>query len=194
MFSGMPRVGVREVLVDAAVTEFHRHGYAACSVDTITKAAGVPKGSFYNHFASKEHLGAEVVARYAAGSAWWKEVDSGLSPLAQLHARFRAVVDMLAESRFTRGCLLGNMGAEVADRSEVIRTQVAISFCQWSEDIVATLRAARAAGEIAAGPDVERLGPFLLDAFQGAIMHSKVAKTVEPLDDFLSVVFDSILR
>jgi TetR/AcrR family transcriptional repressor of nem operon len=194
MFSVMPRVGVREVLVEAAVTEFHRHGYAACSVDTITKAAGVPKGSFYNHFPSKEHLGAEVVARYAAGSAWWKEVDLGVSPLAQLRARFRAVVDMLAESQFTRGCLLGNMGTEVADRSDVIRRQVGISLCQWSEDIVVILRAARAAGEIGVGPDVERLGPFLLDAFQGAIMHSKVVKSVEPLEDFLGVVFETILR
>jgi TetR/AcrR family transcriptional regulator, transcriptional repressor for nem operon len=194
MFSGMPRAGVREVLVEAAVTEFHRHGYAACSVDTITKSAGVPKGSFYNYFASKEHLGAEVVARYAAGSAWWHEVDIGLSPLAQLRARFGAVVDMLAESQFTRGCLLGNMGTEVADRSEVIRTQVGISLCQWSEDIVAILRAARAAGEIGAGLDVEPLGSFLLDAFQGAIMHSKVVQNVEPLEDFLSVVFDTILR
>jgi TetR/AcrR family transcriptional repressor of nem operon len=194
MFSVMPRVGVREVLVEAAVTEFHRHGYAACSVDTITKAAGVPKGSFYNHFTSKEHLGAEVVARYAGGSAWWKEVDPGLSPLAQLRARFRAVVDILSESQFTRGCLLGNMGTEVADRSDVIREQVGISLCQWSENIVVTLRAARAAGEIGAGPDVERLGPFLLDAFQGAIMHSKVVKSVEPLEDFLSVVFETILR
>lgn len=180
--------------MEAAVTEFHRHGYAACSVDTITKSAGVPKGSFYNHFASKEHLGAEVVARYAAGSAWWQEVDPGLSPLAQLRARFRAVVHMLAESQFTRGCLLGNMGAEVADRSDVIRTQVGVSLCQWSENIVVTLRAAQAAGEIGAGPDVERLGPFLLDAFQGAIMHSKVVKSVEPLEDFLSVVFETILR
>lgn len=194
MFSVMPRVGVREVLVEAAVTEFHRHGYAACSVEIITKAAGVPKGSFYNHFASKEQLGAEVVARYAAGSAWWKEVDRGLSPLAQLRARFRAVVEMLAESGFTRGCLLGNMGAEVADHSEVIRTQVGDSLCQWSENIVATLRAARAAGEIAAGPDLERVGRFLLDGFQGAIMHSKVVKNVEPLEGFLDVAFDSVLR
>jgi TetR/AcrR family transcriptional regulator, transcriptional repressor for nem operon len=194
MFSGMPRVGVREVLVDAAVTEFHRHGYAACSVDTITRAAGVPKGSFYNYFASKEHLGAEVVARYAAASAWWQEVDSELSPLAELRARFRAVVDMLAESRFARGCLLGNMGTEVADRSDVIRTQVGTSLCQWSEDIVVILRAARAAGEIGADTGVERLGPFLLNAFQGAIMHSKVVRSVEPLEDFLIVVFATILR
>jgi TetR/AcrR family transcriptional regulator, transcriptional repressor for nem operon len=180
--------------VDAAVTEFHRHGYAACSVDTITKAAGVPKGSFYNHFASKEHLGAEVVARYAAASAWWQVAATGLSPLAELHARFRAVVDMLSESQFTRGCLLGNMATEVAERSDVIRTQVSASLCQWSEDIVTILRAAREAGEIGAGVDLERLGSFLLDAFQGAIMHSKVMRNVEPLEDFLSVVFATILR
>jgi TetR/AcrR family transcriptional repressor of nem operon len=86
------------------------------------------------------------------------------------------------------------MGAEVADHSDVIRMQLGVSLAEWSGHIVASLRAARAAGEIGAGIDVERLGRFLLDAFQGAIMRCKVVKTIQPIDDFLTVVFDSILR
>src|SRR5712664_1441331 len=62
----MPRVSVREEIVESALVEFHRRGFSACSVEDITRAAGVPKGSFYNHFKSKEELGAEVVRRYSA--------------------------------------------------------------------------------------------------------------------------------
>jgi TetR/AcrR family transcriptional repressor of nem operon len=46
----MPRVSVRERLVDVAIGEFHRRGFNGCGVKDITEAAGVPKGSFDNHF------------------------------------------------------------------------------------------------------------------------------------------------
>lgn len=189
----MPRASVREVLVESAVAQFHRNGYAACSVDTITRAAGVPKGSFYNHFASKEDLAAEVVDRYASGSRWHDGIDAGLSPLSQLRRRFQALIDVLVGSDYTRGCLIGNMGSEVADHSPVIRAQVELSLDIWSDDIVELLRAAQAAGEMDGGLDAERLSRFILDAWQGAMLRCKVVKAAGPIDDFLAVVFDSLL-
>jgi TetR/AcrR family transcriptional regulator, transcriptional repressor for nem operon len=190
----MPRASLREVIVEAAIVEFHRNGFAACSVDTITRSAGVPKGSFYNHFKSKEDLAAEVVDRYATGSGWGDELDPPLSPLATLRARFQVMVDVLVESGFTRGCLIGNMGSDVADHSTVIRDQVARSLDGWSASIVESIRDAQAAGEVGAHHDAERLGRFVLNAWQGAILRCKVVKSTEPLDDFLAVVFDTLLR
>lgn len=61
---GMAKPNVRERLLDAGVEAFHRRGFNGCGVQEITEAAGVPKGSFYNHFASKEALGAAVLDRY----------------------------------------------------------------------------------------------------------------------------------
>jgi TetR/AcrR family transcriptional repressor of nem operon len=60
----MARPNVRERLLDAGVEIFHRCGFNGCGVQEITEAAGVPKGSFYNHFASKEALGAAVLDSY----------------------------------------------------------------------------------------------------------------------------------
>jgi TetR/AcrR family transcriptional regulator, transcriptional repressor for nem operon len=190
----VPRIQVREAITQAAIAEFHRRGYASCSVDTIAKTAGVPKGSFYNHFPSKEHLGAEAVAVYAATSSWWNEVDSRLSPVSQLRARFQALVDEVSDIGFRGGCLIGSMGSEVSDHSAVIRVQVSTTLDRWSESIVETLRAAQAEGEIADDLDVERLGRFVLDAFQGAVVRCKVVRSVEPYEDFLAVVFGSVLR
>ena len=65
----MPKANVREKIVDAALHLFHTRGYNGSGVNDIVVSAGVPKGSFYNHFASKEALGLETIARY------WRDYD-----------------------------------------------------------------------------------------------------------------------
>jgi TetR/AcrR family transcriptional repressor of nem operon len=64
----MPKASLRDAIVDAALVEFHQHGYAATGVAAITGSAGAPKGSFYNHFRSKADLAMEVADRFAAAS------------------------------------------------------------------------------------------------------------------------------
>ena len=54
--AAMARHNVREQLLSAGLETLQRRGFNATSVEDITKAAGVPKGSFYNHFESKEAL------------------------------------------------------------------------------------------------------------------------------------------
>jgi TetR/AcrR family transcriptional repressor of nem operon len=57
----MAKPNLREEILTAGLATLHGRGFNATSVQDITEAAGVPKGSFYNHFASKEDLGAAVV-------------------------------------------------------------------------------------------------------------------------------------
>src|SRR4051794_33662692 len=53
----------KDKLLDAAVQVVRQKGYAATSVDDLCKAAGVTKGAFFHHFASKEDL-AVAAAQY----------------------------------------------------------------------------------------------------------------------------------
>jgi TetR/AcrR family transcriptional repressor of nem operon len=189
----MPKPSLREVIVETAVDELHRHGYCACSVDTITRAAGVPKGSFYNHFKSKEELGAVAVGRYAAESTW-HDTFPQLSPLGQLRARFTVMRDALVANSYARGCLIGNMSAEQADHSEVIRAVVKDALAAWSDSITESIKDAQAVGEVAADIDAARLGRFVLNAWEGALIRAKAVRGAEPLDDFFEVVFGTVLR
>ena len=65
----MARRNTRNAILEAGTKLFIERGYNGCSVQDITEAAGVPKGSFYNHFASKEELGSAFVAAYAEKGA-----------------------------------------------------------------------------------------------------------------------------
>ena len=77
----MARHNVREQIAEAGLKAFLEKGFNACGVRDITEAAGAPTGSFYNHFASKEALGAEIVERYARDNPRRKDLrDKALPP------------------------------------------------------------------------------------------------------------------
>jgi TetR/AcrR family transcriptional regulator, transcriptional repressor for nem operon len=101
---------------------------------------------------------------------------------------------VLAGREFSRGCLFGNMGTEMADHSPVIRAEVAVSLDAWSARVAELLRAAQTAGEIRADLDPDQLGRFLVNAWEGAVTRTKVVKGSAAMDDFFAVVFDELLR
>src|SRR5258708_36261112 len=125
----MGRPGVRHLIVEAGLRVFLRGGFNASSVQDITDEAGVPKGSFYNHFESKEALGAEIVDLYAEGGQHRAALkDESLPPLERLRRHFIGLSDMYRASGWAVGCLLGNFSAELADASPVIRERLAALY------------------------------------------------------------------
>src|SRR5579859_930164 len=134
----MPRPNVREKIVDAGLEVLIKKGFNGCGVQDITDAAGVPKGSFYNHFESKEALGAEVVERYGRNSPRRATLaDTSLPPLQRLRAHFERLNEAFTDAHFGRGCLLGNFSAELADQSQLIRARLADLYMAWSMDVAA---------------------------------------------------------
>src|SRR5438128_1503690 len=134
----MAKVNVRERLLDAGLEALHRRGFNACGVQEIATAAGVPKGSFYNHFESKEALGAAVLDRY-----WQQRADSVLRilddaevrPRERLRRYFAAMAAKLAKRGYTGGCLIGNLGAELSDQSKLVCDRLAEVFAGWTEAV-----------------------------------------------------------
>src|ERR1035437_1553894 len=65
----MPKPSHREKILTEGLKVVHARGFANASVRDIVQAAGVPQGSFTNHFASKESFGLEVINLYFADSS-----------------------------------------------------------------------------------------------------------------------------
>jgi TetR/AcrR family transcriptional regulator, transcriptional repressor for nem operon len=191
----MARHSVREQIVAAGLDTLHRRGFNATSVQDITTAAGVPKGSFYNHFESKETLGAEAVLRYLEGSRARLAVlrDTKLPPVSRLRAYFEDLGQSFERSRYSRGCLLGNFGAELSDQSPLIRERVARAFASWSEIIAKVIAEAQAAGAVSTHFPPETLAGFVINGWEGALLRAKVDKSRAPLDQFLAVTFTKAL-
>jgi TetR/AcrR family transcriptional regulator, transcriptional repressor for nem operon len=191
----MPRPSLRDQLLSAGVETLHRKGFNATSVQDITDAAGAPKGSFYNHFESKEALAAEAVRKYREKSRERLAVlqDRKLRPLRRLRKYFETLNQAVTDAAFSRGCLLGNFGAELSDQSALVREQVAEAFDAWSRILAGVVAEAQEEGAIPRTFPPKALAEFLLNAWEGAMVRAKVDKDRAPLDLFLKVTFSKIL-
>ena len=189
----MPRHNVREQIVEAGLKTLLEKGFNACGVRDITDAAGVPTGSFYNHFASKEALGAEIVERYARDNSRRKDLrDTALPPLERLRRHFAGLNQMYADLDYARGCLLGNFSAELADHSPLIRERLAALSASWTGDIEDAVRDAQTDGSVSTKSNPADLAAFLLDAYEGALLRARVEKSGAPLDRFMTITFDRL--
>jgi TetR/AcrR family transcriptional repressor of nem operon len=187
----MPRPSVKGKLLDAALEEFLDRGFNGCGVQDITDAAGVPKGSFYNHFKSKEALAIEALQRYMAERSFASEA---ASPLAQLRAHFECLAGRVESWQFRRGCLLESFATETADASPAMRQALAEAFDGWIATVAALLSEAQAKGEVDPALDAASCASFLVHAWEGAVTGAKVAKIRRPIDDFFGIAFTMLGR
>lgn len=190
----MGRASKREEIAQAAFEQFHAQGFNATGINDITKAAGVPKGSFYNHFSSKEESALEALTRYAATLRFDMLTTPGRPPLERLRAHFEFLSRDTVDNGFVRGCLVGNFAAEVADHHEDIRSAVKSGFDQWAAQIRQVLTEAQAAGEVSGSLDVGATALFVLSAWEGALIAARADKSAAPVDAFFRTVFDVVLR
>lgn len=183
----------RDVILEKALDLFHARGYTATGVMDITKAAGVPKGSFYHFFDSKEKLALETVSIYAASIQVELLDGPSESPLQRMRDHIDHVIWLAGEKGYERGCLLGNFSTEMPSQSAEVSAAVESTMTQWTARMAGTLAAAKEAGEIATGGEPERLAAFIIAGLEGALARAKVARSRTPLDDFKKTVFEDLL-
>ena len=176
---------------------FLERGYNNSGIEAILQAAGVPKGSFYYYFESKEDFGLQVLDRFAEEiRANFERCLGGrdLSPLERLRRYFEEVCVRLESQECRNGCLVGNLSQELADQSEAFRPGSRRSSKRCAIGTPSASKKAQEAGEIAPDLDVVELAEFCLGSWQGAILRAKAARSIGPIRTFIDIMFGSVLR
>jgi TetR/AcrR family transcriptional regulator, transcriptional repressor for nem operon len=197
---GMPRPPnpeVRHRLLAAGLDLVHSRGFAASGVKDITDAAGVPKGSFYAYFPSKEAFGAAVLDHY------WSDIEARLLPILDSDGRaqeriqrfFHALADEHAAGDFLLGCLIGNLSLELSGSSEPVRAELTRILEGWGDALTSCVRAGqRRSGGIRADLDAAELAALLIESWEGAALRGKVTRSRAPYDRFEAVTIPALLR
>ena len=189
----MAQPNLRDAILSSGLETLHHRGFNATSVQDITEAAGVPKGSFYNHFDSKEALGAAAVDAYAAKMGSLAILlDQSIAPLARLRRHFVALAEA-ARYPYDAGCLLGNFSAELSGQSPLIRERVAAALGAWSKALAGVIDEAQREGALPRDRDPRTLASFIVDSWEGAVLRAKVERDRAPLDAFLAITFSKVL-
>jgi len=122
----------REAILEGGMKVMFRLGYQGASVRDICAAAGVPQGSFTNHFRSKEAFAEEVLNRYFARTqAVVQEAldDKSLTPRQRLKRYLDLISDILEDAKWDRGCLIGDFSLETTSQSKLLRERLE-AICQ----------------------------------------------------------------
>jgi TetR/AcrR family transcriptional repressor of nem operon len=183
------------ILADGLKVVLER-GYVGASVRDIVDAAGVPQGSFTNHFVSKEAFSLEILDRYFANSRIVISDtlrNDDLPPLKRLRAYIDASIAAIRSHEVKNGCLVGNFAAEASDHSEIIRKRVSGIYTELREATAYCLKAAVKAGELPKNLKVNDVADFIVTGLQGAWLVSKVERDLTFAENFKRTLFSTVL-
>jgi TetR/AcrR family transcriptional regulator, transcriptional repressor for nem operon len=187
----------RSALLEHGTQLMLRSGYAGTGLVELLGAARVPKGSFYNHFASKEEFGIALVRRYYDRHDRLLAdliAQTGRSPLERVRSYFEdALRDTVGARPQARGCLMAMFALEMSGCSEPLREAVSDTFSRWQARVAELLRQAQIAGELDPAQDPQPLAAMLLEGWEGALMRARVSHDLEGLRTFIELGLDRLL-
>ncbi len=181
----------RQRLLDAGAAMLLEQGYHGTGIQPVLDEVGVPKGSFYNYFDSKEHFAAEVIRHMAekvCASLDGLKQEAQKDALAALRRDLRRRIQGF-EGHFSGGCLFGNLGAEVED-SEECRSALAEAFRAMSACYAAVIAAGQAQGSIRKDVKAGELADHLIAGWEGALLRMKVERSTRPLKQLVHRLLD----
>jgi TetR/AcrR family transcriptional regulator, transcriptional repressor for nem operon len=191
-------VTARDKLLEAAVKLIRAKGFAGTSVDDLCREAGVTKGGFFHHFATKESLGVATAEYWSSstsaffGSAPYHHLDDPLDRvLAYIDLR-AALIGGPVES-FT--CVAGTLVQEVFLSSPAIRDACDASISGNAAALEADIQAAMAQYGVAE-PTAESLALHIQAVLQGGFILAKAKggaevarESVAHLKRYFEIVF-----
>ncbi|WP_405593014.1 TetR/AcrR family transcriptional regulator [Streptomyces sp. NBC_01092] len=177
----------RQKILGAARSLIEGRGYSALGVAEICKAAGVPKGSFYYFFESKESLALAVVdEHWAAQRRDWARVLGGdgepLQRLRRLFEETQAGQRAVQEGCGTvSGCLFGNLTLELSNQTEAVRRRLQEIFDAQVDMVETVVTEARERGDVSV-PDPRQAARAVVAQIEGQVMFAKLYNSTERLN------------
>ena len=177
----------REALIRAGVIAFAEKGYSSIGLEELLGSAGVPKGSFYYYFASKEAFGLEIIEAYTAYFTrkldhWFG--DESIPPLERIRNFAADAQAGMARYDYHRGCVIGNLAQEMGALPDSFRERLTEVFADWERRLARVLSAALACGDITPDSDCGELAAFFWVGWEGAVLRAKLERSGRPLELF----------
>jgi TetR/AcrR family transcriptional repressor of nem operon len=181
----------RDRILDAAQALIELRGYSALGVAEICKAAGVPKGSFYYFFESKEELALAVIDEHWAVQRldWERIMRSDTQPLQRLRQLFEETeAGQRAGQRScgtVSGCLFGNLSLELSNQTEPIRERLQEIFDKQIEMVDQVIAEAQQQGDVSVA-DTHEAARSVVAQLEGQVMFAKLYNNPQRLETLWS--------
>ena len=157
-------------VVAAARDEFWSRGYTATSVDDLSAATGLGKGSLYGAFGDKHALFLRALDDYidsALDDVRAQLRDPKYSAYDRLLRHIRAQVKAIAADTSHRGCMMAKSAAELGGTDDAVEKTVERAYARWAADLADCIEEAQRDGAIDASQNSQALATTLLAFMRG---------------------------
>ncbi|HFL1971285.1 TPA: TetR/AcrR family transcriptional regulator [Stenotrophomonas maltophilia] len=171
--------------------------FSATGIDAVVKQLGVPKGSFYHYFDSKEAYGLAVLQAY--DEYFCRKLDrhlleEGRDPLERITGFVADACDGLERFDFRRGCLVGNLGQEISTLPQTYRSRLIEVLNGWERRLAECLESAKAQADIASDACCSEIATFFWIGWEGAVQRARLERSVAPLRIFADAFLAGLPR
>jgi TetR/AcrR family transcriptional repressor of nem operon len=175
----------RRIILDTAQRIMARKGYSAVGINEVLAEAGVPKGSFYHYFASKDAFGEAILKSYFAD--YLTDMDAvlarpGQSAAERLMAYWQQWRQTQSLEECQGKCLAVKLGAEVADLSESMRLALKEGTSAIVDRIERTIAEGLEDGSLSVDGEAHDVAQALYDMWLGASVMAKIHRSLAPLE------------
>jgi TetR/AcrR family transcriptional regulator, transcriptional repressor for nem operon len=186
----------RTQLLEAGMEVMLAKGYNATGIMEVLQRVGVPKGSFYHYFDSKEQFGLEIINYF--DDIYEKTLsdyldNTKLSPIERLRSYCEGSRKSQEETECRKGCLMGKLGQEMSEQNELFRKRLEEVLYKRRDKFALCIREGQKLGEISTRYDAHDLAEFFLCAWEGAVMRAKTKQNTQSQHVFIKVIFDELL-
>ncbi len=179
-----------DTALDAAMVQFWRAGYAATSVDDLSRATGLNRSSIYSSLGDKDALFLRCLDRYAA--RYGEKYDAALScaasePLAAVRAFFDVTLKRIADPELPDGCLIAQSAMAIPMLSPAVaaHTKESLDFQR------SRLRAALKAGRLP-DQDADAFAEHMAAVNQSLAVMSRAGASTAQLASVVGVTLDAL--
>ncbi|MFI7104220.1 TetR/AcrR family transcriptional regulator [Streptomyces sp. NPDC050161] len=180
----------RRSILDTAQRIMARKGFSAVGINEVLTAAGVPKGSFYHFFGSKDAFGEAMIRAYFTD--YLADMDRilaepGLTSAQRLMNYWQNWRETQSVDECQGKCLAVKLGAEVSDLSEAMRIALKEGTTAVIDRLERTITAGLKDGSLTTDVSARDIAQSLYDMWLGASVMVKIHRHLGPLDTTMTV-------
>ena len=189
----------REALIEAGIEQLSEHGYHGTGIKQILDEVNVPKGSFYNFFASKEAFVAEVINHYSRNllnqlTEFMEGEGKVLTPIEQLRAIYRYSLKQYASHEFKKSCLVGSIATEISAESEMCRLELERAMKKWLTFFSAIFAQAQAQQLVRDDISPTDMASVYWAVWEGALIKMKMSADTKPVKKIMELMIETLLK